>query len=73
MNDAVQSASASKAAAPAPDTRKPEPQKTAWLTVKPSEEFGPKGRFVDLTDAEHKAAPKGVLVEPTPEQLAQRV
>lgn len=75
MNDAAKTDAAAKAPAPAPasDTRKPEPSKVAWLTVKPSPEFGPKGRFVDLTDAEHKAAPKGVLAAPTPEQLAQRI
>lgn len=43
------------------------------LTVAPSDEFGPAGRFVDLTAAELAAAPADVLVEPTPEQLALRV
>lgn len=50
---------------------KPEARRT-WLTERPSEEFGPTGRFVDLTEAEVRAAPEGVLVRPTAEQLAQR-
>lgn len=49
------------------------PPKTAWLTAAASEAFGAAGRFVDLTDDEAKAAPAGLLVAPTAEQLALRV
>lgn len=48
------------------------PPKTVWLTARSTPELGPKGRFLALTEAEAKAAPKGVLVVPTAEQLACR-
>lgn len=51
----------------------PVPPKTAWLTAAASEAFGAAGRFVDLTEDEAKAAPAGLLVAPTAEQLALRV
>lgn len=47
--------------------------KTQWLTTAASEAFGPAGHILDLTDAEVAAAPDGLLVAPTPEQLAQRL
>jgi len=62
--------------------RKPKaakPAETASAKTKPylvavsHDEFGPAGKFLDLTPTEAGKAPKGVLVAPTPEQLAQRV
>lgn len=47
--------------------------KTQWLTTAASEGFGPAGHILDLTDDEVAAAPAGLLVAPTPEQLAQRL
>lgn len=44
----------------------------AYLTTSTTEEFGPEGKFHDLTRGEYEAAPKGLLVSPTPEQLAMR-
>ena len=64
---ATPSKAAPEPAAPA------EAPKTPWLTTEPSEAFGPAGSFVDLTKAESDAAPKGVLVKPTADQLALRV
>lgn len=57
------------AAAPTPDA---EPSKRAYLTTDYSAKFGPQGRFVDLTEAEFAAEPEGLLIVPTPEQLARR-
>lgn len=47
--------------------------KTQWLTTAASEGFGPAGHILDLTEAEVAAAPAGLLVAPTTEQLAQRL
>ena len=47
--------------------------KATWLTTRADPDLGPAGRLVDLTSAESAAAPDGVLVEPTPDQLALRV
>lgn len=46
--------------------------KRPYLTARSSEAFGPRGGFVDLTEAEAQAAPEDVLTEPTAAQLAQR-
>ena len=62
--------------------------RTVYLTTDFSEEYGPKGRFLDLTDAEASSglmvadkpedagedweAPPPILVRPTEEQLARR-
>ena len=51
----------------------PPPAKSTWLVALTTDEHGPVGRFVELTEAEAKAAPEGVLVKPTREQLALRV
>jgi len=55
---------------PGPVTQ--EPVLKAYLTADFSDEFGPKGRFIDLTEAQFAAAPAGMLLIPTPEQLARR-
>lgn len=43
-----------------------------FLTSRVSERFGPRGAFVTPTEAELAEAPEGLLVRPTPEQLAAR-
>lgn len=49
-----------------------EPQNVApWLTTASSEGFGPAGHILNLTPSEAAAAPEGLLITPTPEQLAQ--
>lgn len=45
--------------------------KKTWLTSGPSD-LGAQGTFVDLTDDEARKQPKGLLIEPTAEQLALR-
>lgn len=51
-----------------------EPQSvTPWLTTAPSEGFGPSGHILNLTDDQAAEAPEGLLIAPTPEQLAQRL
>ncbi len=50
-----------------------DPVKSTWLVALTTDEHGPAGRFVELTETEAKAAPAGVLVKPTREQLALRV
>lgn len=72
-----QPAAASAGAADAEIAADPVPTKTAWLTTRWSEAFGSAGSFVDLTEAELAAVEAstdaGLLVAPTPEQLALRV
>ena len=60
------------APAPAPPAAK-DVAKSTWLVALTTDEHGPAGRFVELTETEAKAAPEGVLVKPTREQLALRV
>jgi hypothetical protein len=56
--------------APAPA---PKADKTrTWLVTQTTEAFGPAGSFLELTAAQAKAAPEGVLVEPDETQLAMR-
>lgn len=51
-----------------------EPQNaTPWLTTAPSAAFGPAGHILNLTPSEAAVAPDGLLIAPTPEQLAQRL
>lgn len=77
-SDDPAAASAATAATPSVETTKaPKPVKAelegkVWLTTRSSQEFGGRGRFVTLTETEAAAAPEGLLVEPTAEQLAQR-
>lgn len=47
-------------------------QRTTYLTAWSSEEFGPQGRFVDVTADEWASADPGLLIEPTEDQLARR-
>lgn len=54
--------------------RAPLPAETSpWLTTGPSDDFGPTGHIVMLTEDAVRAAPEGLLIAPTPEQLAQRL
>ncbi len=63
-------------AAPAPSA--PErpaqaPEKSAFLALRTSEGYGPKGGFLDLTEAEAKAGvTSGVLRPATAEEIARR-
>lgn len=51
-----------------------EPQTGApWLTTASSDRFGPAGHIRNLTPSEAAEAPDGLLIAPTPEQLAQRL
>jgi hypothetical protein len=43
------------------------------LTTDWSEAHGPAGRFIEVTTDQIAAAPEGLLVLPTAEQLAQRL
>jgi hypothetical protein len=43
-----------------------------YLTTRASAEYGGQGLFRDLTDAELRAAPDGLFVTPTADQLALR-
>lgn len=63
---------ASDAPASPPAAPPAEAPKSTWLTTRADEGFGAAGRFVDLTQAEHDAAPKGLFVKPSAEQLALR-
>lgn len=59
--------------APSVETQRPTVQNTSpKLTTRASDEFGAKGRILDLTAAEIAAAPEGLLADPTPDQLALR-
>lgn len=44
-----------------------------YLTTQASETHGGRGTWHDLTDAQFAAAPEGLLVEPTADQLALRL
>lgn len=55
------------------DAERLQAAKTQWLTTASSDAYGPAGHILDLTDAEAAAAPEGLLIAPTPEQLAQRL
>ena len=44
-----------------------------YLTTQASDTHGGRGTWHDLTDAQFAAAPEGLLVEPTPDQLALRL
>lgn len=65
-NPVDEAASRPGVGAPPPEAR------STWLTAVASEAFGPAGHFHDLTAEEAAAAPEGVLVAPTPDQLALR-
>lgn len=60
---------------PEPAAKEParDPALATWLVNITTDEHGPAGRFVELTEEEARAAPEGVLVKPTREQLALRV
>lgn len=62
-----------KPAAPAPEAAPIDESKQPYLTVAWTDEFGPRGRWHDLTDAEAKQplADK-VIIVPTEAQLALR-
>lgn len=48
-------------------------ERTTYLTKRPSDGYGPRGAFLDLTEVEAKAGvTSGILGRPTPEQLARR-
>lgn len=52
-----------------------DPTTQTWLTTRASDEFGPRGRFHDLTPAQsgdHVVGENPLLVVPTPAQLARR-
>jgi len=53
------------------DPSPPTVETSPWLTTGPSDEFGPTGHIVMLTEDAARAAPEGLLIAPTPEQLAQ--
>ena len=60
------------AAPPADAEPVPAPATSTYLTAWPSD-LGPTGAFVDLTKAEADGQPEGLLIAPTPEQLALRI
>ena len=72
MTDKPAAPKAAPAASDPPAAPPAAAPKTTWLTTRADEAFGAAGRFVDLTQAEHDAAPKGLFVKPSAEQLALR-
>lgn len=55
------------------DRTPPAVETSPWLTTGPSDDFGPTGHIVMLTEDAARAAPEGLLIAPTPEQLSQRL
>ena len=55
------------------DRAAPAVETSPWLTTGPSDDFGPTGHIVMLTEDAARAAPEGLLIAPTPEQLSQRL
>lgn len=56
-----------------PEPAAKEAPKSPWLVALTTDEYGPAGRFVELTEEDARSAPDGVLVKPPREQLALRV